>query len=63
MQLTEDVQSEDLWSITSLDTVTFTLSCVPSNDTEIRACDGKDCTTVLAVGVELPTLRRSGHDL
>lgn len=62
MQETRDSQPEDLWSITGLNTVSFALSCVPSNDTEIRACDGEDCTTVFTVRVELPTLRRSWHD-
>jgi hypothetical protein len=51
-----DSQTENLWRISGLDAVALGLSCVPSNNTEVRPSDGEDSPAVLAVGVELPLL-------
>ena len=47
-----DAQSEDLWRITGLYAVAFTLAGVARDDGEVGAGDGEDGAAVVGVGVE-----------
>lgn len=47
-----DVQPEDLRSVSGLNTVTLTLSCVACDDGKVLTSDGEDCTSIFSVWVE-----------
>lgn len=60
----ENLQFEDFGCISRLNAKTFRLSCVAGNDAEVCASNGKNCSTIFCVGIELVlgwTLGVVGH--
>lgn len=59
----DGIQSEDLGGVASLDAITLALAGVASNDSEVCACDGKNCAAIFSIRIEGPLLRvcNSGH--
>jgi hypothetical protein len=53
----QDSQPVDLWRMSSLNTVSFALPRITSNNAKIGACDGEDCATIFGIWVEGTGLR------